>query len=104
MSDQRTEKPTQQRLRKAREKGQFPAAKEFVGAMQFFVLVLIASRCAEGWFSSAQQGLRAALEMVFQRRVWGPAEIVAFARSLVIGAFVPVAVSAGIIVGLTLAF
>ena len=30
--------PTQRRLEKAREEGQFPAAKEFVAALQFLVL------------------------------------------------------------------
>ena len=43
-SGQRTEKPTQQRLDRARREGQFPASKEFVSAVQFLgVLTLIVS-------------------------------------------------------------
>ena len=34
-----TEKPTPQRLKKAREKGDFPAAREFVSALQFFAFL-----------------------------------------------------------------
>jgi flagellar biosynthesis protein FlhB len=42
-SGQRTEQPTQRKLHQAREKGQFPASKDFVGGMQFalFVALLI---------------------------------------------------------------
>lgn len=43
-SGQRTEQPTQRKLQKAREKGQFAASKDFVGGMQLavFVALLIA--------------------------------------------------------------
>jgi flagellar biosynthetic protein FlhB len=33
--EQRSEKPTQQRLKKAREEGNFPASREFISAVQF---------------------------------------------------------------------
>jgi flagellar biosynthetic protein FlhB len=102
MSEQRTEQPTQQRLRKAREKGQFPAAREFVGALQFFIIVLLVGRCAEGWFESAQQGFRSLLLLAF-RREWATTDFIHIVRTTLASTFVPVAASAGIIVGLTLA-
>ena len=45
-----TEEPTQRRLQKAREEGQFPAAREFVSAMQFLVLLGLLSAGAANWF------------------------------------------------------
>src|ERR1035438_3955451 len=35
----KTDQPTQRRLEKAREEGQFPSAREFVGALQFMVFL-----------------------------------------------------------------
>lgn len=102
MSDQRTEQPTQQRLLKARQKGQFPAAKELVGALQFFVIVLIASRALPGWWESAQHGLREVLAGSF-RRDWPQADLIQYARRLLVGAFLPLGAAAGMVTLLTLA-
>jgi flagellar biosynthetic protein FlhB len=103
MSDQRTEKPTQQRLRKAREKGQFPGAKELVGALQFLVIVLIVSRLLPGWFESAQTGFQSFLREAF-RPDWNTQDLLNYFRSLVVATFLPVAAAAGIITLLTLSF
>ena len=43
MADQKTEKPTQRRLNKAREEGNFPTARTFVGALQFVAFVALLS-------------------------------------------------------------
>ncbi len=102
MSSERTEQPTQQRLSKAREKGQFPAAKELVGALQFLIIVLIVTRSLPGWWESAQAGFREALEGSF-RRDWPLADLISLTRRMVISTFLPLAASAGIVVGLTLA-
>lgn len=40
-SGQRTEQPTQRKLQKSREKGKFPASKDFVGGIQFAVFVAL---------------------------------------------------------------
>jgi flagellar biosynthesis protein FlhB len=102
MSDNRTEQPTQQKLHKAREKGQFPAAKELVGALQFLVVVLIVSRALPGWWESSQHGLRDVLAASF-RRDWTQTDLIDHARRLVIGTFLPLAAAAGVVAGLTLA-
>ena len=47
----KTEQPTQQRLKKAREQGQFPAAKEFVAALQFMVFLALLGAGGAGWFA-----------------------------------------------------
>ncbi|MDZ4796851.1 MAG: EscU/YscU/HrcU family type III secretion system export apparatus switch protein [Bryobacteraceae bacterium] len=101
MSDNRTEQPTQQKLHKAREKGQFPAAKELVGALQFFIVVLIVSRAMPGWWELSQQGMREVLLASF-RRDWTQVDLIHHARRLVMGAFLPLGAAAGIVAGLTL--
>ena len=45
----KTEQPTEQRLKKAREQGQFPAAKEFVAALQFMVFLALLGAGGAGW-------------------------------------------------------
>jgi flagellar biosynthetic protein FlhB len=60
MSDQaqRTEPPTQRRLEKARREGRFPAAREFVSALQFAVFVAFVSFGGAGWFSAFLESAR----------------------------------------------
>ena len=55
-SSQRTEQPTQKRLEKARKDGSFLTSKEFVGAIEFGVFLLILISGAE-WFSRVLGGL-----------------------------------------------
>jgi flagellar biosynthesis protein FlhB len=45
-----TEEPTQRRLQKARDEGQFPAAREFVSALQFMVFLGLLGAGAAHWF------------------------------------------------------
>src|SRR5579862_8822525 len=46
----KTEQPTERRLKKAREEGQFPAAKEFVSALQFLVFLGLLAAGGANWF------------------------------------------------------
>ena len=74
MSDkhQRTEKPTPQRIRKAREEGRYPASKEFVAGVQFFTFVAIAAGASGSWWPAVQNWMRAMLAEPF-RVQWTPA-------------------------------
>jgi flagellar biosynthesis protein FlhB len=56
-----TEEPTQRRLQKAREEGQFPAAREFVSALQFMVFLVLLGAGGEDWF----QQLRVVAQWLF---------------------------------------
>ena len=69
MSDQRTEKPTPRRLQKAREDGQFPSAKDFVGAMQYLGILLILSAWGASWFRQAQHDFRWLLQRAFSVQI-----------------------------------
>src|SRR5450755_2342033 len=61
----KTEQPTQQRLKKAREQGQFPAAKEFVAALQFMVFLALLGAGGAGWFGQFRQTTRSMLRLAF---------------------------------------
>jgi len=67
MADQsgKTEQPTQQRLKKAREQGQFPAAKEFVAALQFMVFLVLLGSGGSAWFAQFRQTTTSILNLAF---------------------------------------
>ena len=102
MSDrsQRTEKPTQQKTRKAREEGQFPAAKEFVSGVQFLLIAGLASAMGATLFATAQQQFRRGLARAFDGELnaqgW-----TGLLRDLLISSAMPLAVAAGFLVVVT---
>jgi len=51
----KTEEPTQRRLQKAREEGQFPAAREFVSALQFMVFLALLGAGGSYWFARLRE-------------------------------------------------
>jgi flagellar biosynthetic protein FlhB len=61
MSDRssKTEQPTAKRLDKAREEGQFPAAKEMVSALQFMVFLALLGAGGAKWFTAFRSATRA---------------------------------------------
>ena len=65
MSDQKTEKATPQRLKKAREDGKFPTSKEFVSGVQFAVFVAMLVYTAQPWSNSLLRGTRSMLRAAF---------------------------------------
>ena len=62
---QQTEKATPRRLQKAREEGQFPAAKDFVAAVQFLAFVAVAGAGAHQWMSQNRITTRILLQRAF---------------------------------------
>jgi flagellar biosynthetic protein FlhB len=66
---QKTEKPTQKRLEKARKEGQFATSRDFLGAIQFLASVVILASWAPGWFSQLQQVLRLEILCAFKREI-----------------------------------
>lgn len=63
--DQRTEKATPQRLKKAREEGKYPTSKEFVAGVQFAVFVAILVWAAGSWSGSLLRGTRSMIRAAF---------------------------------------
>lgn len=64
---QRTEAPTPQRIRKARQEGRFPSSREFVFAVQFLAWAALLN-AAGVWFPAAAASFRRALAAAFQNR------------------------------------
>lgn len=68
MSDQgqRSEKPTQRRLDKARREGRFAVSREFAGALEFLALVAGACAFAAGFFHQILVSTQRQIEMAFR--------------------------------------
>ncbi len=68
-SGQKTEKPTQQRLKKTREKGQFAASREFVAGTQFLAFVASLSAFGSDWLDNLRRNTRYFLVAAFQGEI-----------------------------------
>lgn len=67
MSDQsqKTEQPSQQRLRKARDEGRFPVSKEFTAAVQFASFAALLTGMTSIWWPAIQHCFRNMLQAGF---------------------------------------
>jgi flagellar biosynthetic protein FlhB len=54
---QKTEQATQRRVKKAREEGNFPSARVFIGSMQFLSFVAIVHSWGAAWITAIHQSL-----------------------------------------------
>src|SRR6185312_7720945 len=64
---EQTEKPTQRRLNKAREEGNYPSSKEFVAALQFTIFLALLGAYAPRWFSSFRETSQSLFIVGFKR-------------------------------------
>jgi flagellar biosynthetic protein FlhB len=104
-SSQRTEKPTAKRLEKARKDGQFPAAREFVSAMQFFAFVSLAVAYFPGWLQQVRMAMLTGLRQAFSaslRSSFTPGDLAAMLTRLVLATMQPLAVLGFILIAFTL--
>jgi len=67
--DQRTEQPTQQRVKKARSEGRFPASREFVSAVQFAVFAMMINATSHLWWPGLQNLMSRLLSQAFTLEV-----------------------------------
>ncbi|HWC98018.1 MAG TPA: EscU/YscU/HrcU family type III secretion system export apparatus switch protein [Candidatus Sulfopaludibacter sp.] len=98
----KTEQATPKRLEKAREEGQFPAARELVSALQFMVFLGLLSSGGAKWFA----GLRATMQSLFARAFAGDIEVqdlTHMARQLFAQTFLPLVIGGLAIATATLA-
>jgi flagellar biosynthetic protein FlhB len=96
-----TEKPTPQRLKKARERGEFPAAREFVSALQFFAFVTLAGSYFPAWMTGIQGALRMGLRQAFTATL-SAGDVVMMMKRLSAAALLPLATMGGVLIALTL--
>ena len=85
----RTEKPTPQKLKKAREQGQFLSAREFVGAIQFTGLLIILGVWLPKWAAQIQLSARTILARAFGREI-GPDEWPVLIRTMFMDTLTPI--------------
>jgi flagellar biosynthetic protein FlhB len=104
MADQsKTEQPTQRRVEKARDEGQFPVAREFVGALQFMVFLGLLGTGGAAWFAQFRATARSLFQIAFTPEL-RPEDLTHIAWELTWKHFLPLAL-AGLAVALsTLAF
>jgi flagellar biosynthetic protein FlhB len=99
----KTEQPTQRRLEKAREEGQFPAAREFVGALQFMVFLGLLGLGGAHWWAQFRQTTRWLLARAFAGG-WGAADLAHIAWRLFWQHLLPLALGGMGVALATLAF
>jgi flagellar biosynthesis protein FlhB len=99
-SGNKTEKPTPQRLKKAREQGQFLVARGLVGAIQFAAIVVLLSKLISQWATQIQHSMAVLVERSMTREI-GDAEWPFLLRSLFQNLFLPIAATGGILLLIT---
>src|SRR5262245_5108292 len=86
--DQKTEQPTQRKLQKAREQGQFLSPREFVGGIQFLAFAALVTSWGPDWFRETRSAFRDSIASAFQRDV-SPADIVNLLQRIIWQSFIP---------------
>jgi flagellar biosynthetic protein FlhB len=87
---QKTEKATPRRLKKARDEGDFPSAREFVSAVQFCAFVYLAGTYFSQWFDTLRTTLRTGLREAFAPSLT-PTALLGLFNRLSSGVFRPLA-------------
>lgn len=98
---QKTEKPTEKRLRKAREDGQFASSREFLGAVQFLAAVVILVSWGPAWFKDLQHVLRHLVLVAFKPEL-SIGDLTQIGWTAALYAFLPIFKAGAVLVLLTL--
>lgn len=98
---QQTEKATPHRLKKAREEGRFPGAKDFVAALQFAAFVAWLGYSGDDWMAHVRIALRILFASAFRREM-GPHALGVLLAQTVERCFLPLWTLAAALLGITL--
>jgi flagellar biosynthesis protein FlhB len=101
-SGQKTEQPTQRRMKKAREEGQFPSAKVFVSAMQFLAFVTMLHLWGARWILDIRSSMAAMFDHALNPRL-GQQEVIGLCLDLLKHSLIPLAILGAVLVGITIA-
>ena len=101
-SNEKTEQPTQQRLKKAREDGNFATAKVFVSALQFLAFVSLLHAWGGGWLRSIRSSMALLFEHALDPKL-DPSEIILLGFNLLKFLMMPLGVLGGVLIAITLA-
>jgi flagellar biosynthesis protein FlhB len=103
MADGKSEKPTQRRLQKAREQGDFPAAREFVAAVQFCAAITLGGMWFPLWFEDAQSAFRMGLRQASARNL-APSDLLVIFNRLAGATLKPLLGLGGALLAVTILF
>ena len=96
-----SEKATPQRLKKEREKGNFPAAREFVSAVQFFAFLTLAGSYFGSWMTGLQAAMRMGLHQAFAATLTAE-DVVLMMKRLAGAVLMPLAALGGAVLAVTI--
>jgi flagellar biosynthesis protein FlhB len=99
---QKTEQPTQRRLKKAREEGNFPSARHFVSGLQFLTFVAMLRALGGEWLAGVRQSMALLLEHALGPQL-EQQFLIHVAVGLLVRCFTPVAYIFGAVMVVTLA-
>jgi flagellar biosynthetic protein FlhB len=99
---QRTEKPTQRRLDRARKEGNFPASREFVNAAHFAGVVALITLFSSAFFLRLVRMMRHLLALAFSTSL-SQHQFVAMARKIIAPDFLPLILGGGALLVLLIA-
>jgi flagellar biosynthesis protein FlhB len=100
--DQKTEQPTQRRTQKAREEGNFPSARTFVGSIQFLAFVAMLHSWGVTWVTATHQTMAQLLHHALAPNL-DPTFILNLSVELIGKTFMPLAILGGVLLLVTLA-
>jgi flagellar biosynthetic protein FlhB len=101
-NDQKTEQPTQRRVKKAREEGNFPSAKVFVNAVQFLAFVAMMHSWGPVWVTAIHRNLATLLDHASTARM-DPKFIVYISLDLARQTLLPLVLLGAVLMVVTLA-
>ena len=100
MAGDKSEKPTQQRVKKAREQGQFLSARSLISAVEFTIALVLLSKFFTVWFAKLQ-GLTINLLQTGMTVEFADAQWVKLIRDLLIAGLLPWVYFGGILLAVT---
>src|ERR1035438_3764982 len=105
MSDasQKTEKASPRRLQKAHQDGDYPAAREFVSAIQFLAFILLTAAYFPSWLQGVQAAFQRGLRQAFSASLTPNDLLIVFSR-LSTAVLRPLAVLGLALLGITIFF
>jgi len=98
---QQTEKPTAKRLEKARREGNFPSAREMVGALQFLAFAAMLASWGSGWVAQTRQTMRWLLGRAFSPGL-NEVDLVRLSVDVCRRTILPLAIGGGALLAVTL--
>lgn len=102
-SGERTEKPTQRRVQRARREGQFASSRDFVSGLQFTVFVVLLAETGPRLFAVLRDVTRVLLGQAFRSDL-GPQTLLFIVHEAFSQTLTPLAAAGGLLVATGLAF